>query len=728
MVGKRARGRGTAPSTRQGGPRPAEAPRAARSRGGWWPPAGALLFLVALLWRLDFLNRLSLTPLGGSLVHDAQLYWNWSGFLRTHGLLGTNPFFLGPLYPYVLAALRSLVGDSVPHVLVVQATWGALAVVLLADAARRLTTRWLGLAVGLLAAFYEMSVFFDSQVLMESLLFFLESLLLWLVVRAEGARAGAGRLALLGFLVGLIAEGRATSALLLAPLALLALADTARPARARLGAVAALAAGFLLVAAPVAVRNRVVSGEWIPFTYNFGFNLRVGNNPQATGGFVWITGSHQLGPSDPDRLDGGVEADGRDFLRLTAGRSFGASASSAYWSARAWEFVRRQPARAAGLALTKLAMLANRREYPQIENVDEFREVAGPLGLPVVGTFAFLGPLGLAGLWLAGRRAERAGRFLVGYVVVMALGIVPFFVTDRYRHHLVPALMLLAALTLEALVAAARRRPASLRLPTVAALLAGLALTWLPLRGISHGRSEWGIASDLGARLAERGDYAGAEREYARALRLEQGAARPAAAAPGAALERAALYAGYAGTLVQLGRAAEARPWLERAAELAPDDAGISGALADAYARAGRAAQADSIRGRMPALVGGEGRALASRGWQAARAGRFAEAESLFARAVAREPDLGEAWGALIRVQVQQGELPAARRSLERARAGGLGGSAFAAHEALVRAAGGDREGAERALSGVRAQDLAADPTLADAVRVARQLLARSPH
>ncbi|HVP14418.1 MAG TPA: hypothetical protein VMS88_02670, partial [Terriglobales bacterium] len=113
--------------------------------GWWWPFALALLFAGALAWRLDFLSRLGASVAGGSLIEDALSYWSWSGFLRTHGLLGTNAFFLGPLYPYVLAGLRAIVGDSIPRVLTAQAVWGSLAVLLLADAARRLTRPWIGL-------------------------------------------------------------------------------------------------------------------------------------------------------------------------------------------------------------------------------------------------------------------------------------------------------------------------------------------------------------------------------------------------------------------------------------------------------------------------------------------------------------------------------------------------------------------------------------------------------
>ena len=706
-----------------GGPASSREPRSGPG-AGWFAAAG-LLFIVALAWRIGYLNRLSASVLGGSPILDALSYWSWSGFLRTHGPLGTNAFFLGPLYPYVLAGVRTFAGDSVPHVLLVQAVWGSLAVVLLADAARRLTSAWIGLGLGGVAAFYEMAVFFDGQLLMESLLFFLESLLLWCVIRTDWRAPRARGLAVLGVIAGLLAEGRATSALLLLPLAGLAWGvDGGRwPVRAR--ALGAVLAGFVLVAAPVALRNRVVAGEWIPFTYNLGYNLYMGNNPGATGGSVPIAGSSQPSPVDPLRADGGQELDGREYLRLTTGRSLGPQASSAWWTRRAVEFARAHPARVAGLALRRLGMVWNRREYPQIENADEFRVVAGPLGLPFVGTFAFLGPLALAGLGFAWARFGRAGRFLGGYVAVVTLGIVPFFVTDRYRHHLVPALVLLAAIGIQTIVAAWRGGPGARRAWCVAAVLAGLVITWLPAPGLSRSRLSWEIDSDLAMGMAERGDYDGAVRRYEQAVRRERAERRPGTRAAAGTMERAQLFAGYAEALRQLGRQQEALPWLEQAREYAPDDATIAAALADVYSRVGLAARSDSLRARMPGLVGGAGRVLASRGWEAARSGRFAEAESQFARAVTVEPGLSAAWGALIRLQVQRGELQAARLSLERAGRGGLKESALHAHEALVFAALGDRQAAEAALARVSPAAEAADPTLADAARVTRQLLAR---
>ena len=209
---------------------------------------------------------------------------------------------------------------------------------------------------------------------MESLLFLLESLLLWWIARAGDAPQRPAELFATGALIALIAEGRATAALLLLPAAIFLLpwratpraahevppalprSPALRPARAsaapaalaspqapkspapprrpRLApaplasAAAALAAGFALIALPVAARTWVVTREWIPFTYNFGFNLYAGNNPQATGGFTSITQTQLISPVGPIHEDGAAPSPGAS----TSASTSSASASHRFWS------------------------------------------------------------------------------------------------------------------------------------------------------------------------------------------------------------------------------------------------------------------------------------------------------------------------------------------------------------------------------------------------------------
>jgi len=656
-------------------PRPAAqpAPGAARpSRPGAWNLALIALFVAALAWRLLYLGRLA----------------------------GTPPFFMGPLYPYVLTGLRAVLGDSIARVLVVQAFWGAGAAVLLADAAQRLTRPAIGIAVGLLVCVHPMAVFFDGLVLMESLLFFLGSLLLWQVVRARGGWRPAGAAAL-GALIGLLAEGRAISALLLLPAVPLVVGAwggagaVARPGAAR--RLAALVAAFALVVAPAAIRNAVVAHEWIPFTYNLGFNLYAGNNPEATGGFSTITGTQWAG-----RLpeDGGRGSDGRAYIRASEGLDLSPAASSAWWAARARRFIAEHPGRAATLGLTKLGMMWSRLEYPQIENADEYAALAGPLGIPVAWSFALVGTLGLAGLLLAWPRGATE-RFLILWVLGLTL----------------------AAVALDEALRAWRARAPAPRLRVGLALAAGLVVVMLPAPGLSRAKYEWGLALDLGTRWLEQSRPDRAAKEFERALEMERtGKVRRVPSAT-AAIERASLDYNYATALHLLGRDAEALPLYERAVAEAPDGAPELAGLAEAYRRAGRATDAARLESRLAGVAGGAGRLLLARGWEAARRGASAEAESLMTRAVGADPGLDDGWTALIRIQVERQEPDRAAETLAAARAAGLGGASLHAHEALVAAARRDRVAAYRALRLIPEQAIQGDPTVAEVVRVTRSLI-----
>lgn len=678
-----------------------------------WRAALAVVLAVAWGWRLLYLRRLAGSILDDNLTQDAFTYWHWSAFILRNGPLGHHPFFLGPLYPYLLAGLRAAFGDSVHAILIVQALWGAVAAALLADAARRLTRPAIGLTVGLLAAFHPMAVFFDGLVLMESLLFALECFLLWWVVRA-GVEASWRTPAVAGVVVGLLAQGRATSALLLVPVALALAPAVLRGGRRALGRVSVLAVAFGLVCTPAAVRNYAVGREWIPFTYNLGYNLYVGNGPGATGAFWNIT-------AGGGGLDMGAEAgaggDGRDYLRSARGLSLTPAGSSRWWERAAVEFAAAHPGRTAGLWARKLAMMWNRREYPQIENADVYRRIAGPLGIPGLPGFVLVA--GLAGLCFV-RRTGRHATLLLGYAAVTTFAIAPFFVTDRYRHHLVPAALLLAAIALHRVWDAVRGGTVRGRIAVATAISLGAVVVTLPMPALSRPRYEWGIAYDLGNGWLRHGRPDLAAREFERALRLES---EGGLAGAQFRISSSSLDLQYATALHQLGREAEALPWYQRAVAASPGSALAADALIAAYQRAGRTADARGMIERLGSLADGRGRALVRRGWEAARAGRLAAAESLFTAAVTVDPHLDAAWVDLVKARLATGRLDEARTTLARARRQGVSEPVGRLCEAMIAARAGDRVAARRALDSIPRGVIESDPYLAGLADLVRQLL-----
>ncbi len=399
------------------------------------------VFLVALAFRGSLLLRMRGTLLDGGLVADEAIYWKWSDHILRAGPVGPHPFFMGPLYPYALALLRSLFHLHAPFgILVIQAMLGSLACALIANATRRLTSMPVGLVVGLLLAAYRMAIFHDALILMESLLFFVSALLVWTAVRASERGCGPWSAAALGALVGIASEGRALFVLLL--FALWPLLRTG-PRSGFLSRVAIALGTFALVCAPGVWHNAHVSGEFIPFTYNLGLNLYIGNHPDATGSFAFVTKVERTTHDSSEQ--GGGNFDGTRQLEVDFGRRFSPTESSAEWTRRALQFWRRDPRQALGLTGRKIALLLSWRETPQLESPDVFESVVGPVGIV---PFWVLAVFGFPALFM---RGPPAMRFLRTSFLLLAAGTVAFFVVDRYRLHLVPLLAPLAGWTLERL-------------------------------------------------------------------------------------------------------------------------------------------------------------------------------------------------------------------------------------------------------------------------------------
>src|SRR5437867_2522140 len=73
-----------------------------------WRLALLALCGIAAAWRLAYLARLRHTQFAATLDADARIYWDWSESILRHGPAPPSPFFLAPLYPYMLALVRTI--------------------------------------------------------------------------------------------------------------------------------------------------------------------------------------------------------------------------------------------------------------------------------------------------------------------------------------------------------------------------------------------------------------------------------------------------------------------------------------------------------------------------------------------------------------------------------------------------------------------------------------------
>lgn len=141
--------------------------------------AGLIVFSVALLIRAIHLSQMQSSPVRDLLWSDAQSYDTWARNIAAGDWIGKDVFYQAPLYPYFLGVIYKLLNGSLLAARVCQAIIGSVSCVLLAAAGCRFFSRPVGLAAGLILAFYAPAIFYDDLIQKSVLDLFFVCLLLW---------------------------------------------------------------------------------------------------------------------------------------------------------------------------------------------------------------------------------------------------------------------------------------------------------------------------------------------------------------------------------------------------------------------------------------------------------------------------------------------------------------------------------------------------------------------
>jgi tetratricopeptide (TPR) repeat protein len=545
-----------------------------------FPAAAIAVAGLALLVRLAVLFQTRELPFFRAPIGDGKAYLDWSSriangdwFGRAEGL-----FYQAPLYPYLLAILRSGFGfdAALLAVRLLQVALAALASGALVHLGERAHSRGAGLAAGLAMALYAPAIVLDVQLAKESLVVSLGVAVLGLLLAAGRApRMGLFFVAglLLGFL-SLLRESALLLAVALGAWSWFAFRPPHQPASSssppapraawRSRWLLAGCAGLLATLGPVAVRNFAVGGELAFTTAQAGPNFYIGNHPGATGSYEPLRAAR-----------GDAQFERRDAIALAEearGEKLSAKGVSAYWLGRGLDFWRSEPLAAAALLAKKLRLALQAPELADVE-ADWVYARASPV-LHVLGKvshFGVLAPLALLGLlWGWQGTFGRARALLLTWLGAAFAGLVLFYVLGRYRALLLPPLFLLAGLAIAQLAGCVRQR----KWPSGTGrgiAFAASGLFFLLANGPGKVVSPPAPAeANLALAYALEGRFAEAERAYRLALTLDP--------------EHFGAQLGLGNLLLVHGRPGEALPHLERAAELVPADLDVQRQLASAAA------------------------------------------------------------------------------------------------------------------------------------------------
>ena len=600
-----------------------------------------LVLLAAALLRAAFWLEVRHEPTFQVPLWDEAVY---DGMARSiahgHGIGSDKAYFFGPLYAYVLGVVYAASGSSPAAAILLQHALGLALAAMTYALARRWFDRPTALLAAGITAFSALQVFFEGKLLMEVVVSTLVAGFVLLVTgRAAGAAAadaagrtpGQARLAVAGLLLGLAATGRPTL-LVLAPLALVA--PWRRPGATRRGlalAAVCLAAGLCVAPTATFVRNLVVEGAPVPITSSGGYNLYIGN-------------------AHDDAERGQLEADSswnaEETAEAAVGRDLDSAGVSRYWSGRAAEAFRRDPAGWVGRYLAKVDHFLGGQDKPQIEWLDYEHRRWPVLRWGTLGTWP-LAALSVAGMVATWRRRRDLG-LLYGVVLLTALSASLFFVTTRYRVMLAPYYGIFAAAFVLAVVGAVRGRAwRALGLLALAGVAAG-AYTAPARRPVDREGALYAQLLHEGLQLSRAGRTDEAIATYGRARDLRPGD-----------------FEGHLSLGVawrEKGDHERSLAELQAARSLAPADAEVPYQVAVTLHALGRFAEAEQAALASLRLAPRRGATLTTLGLVHAAQGRYDEARAELEQGLALDPAQPQALNNLGALLGLQGDNEGARR------------------------------------------------------------------
>jgi tetratricopeptide (TPR) repeat protein len=449
---------------------------------------GLVLGVAALLRIAYVLQYLSVTPFGDAVISDSAFYDAWARRVLAGEGYGPSPYYMAPLYPYLLAGLYALFGHSLAAVAWVQSALGVLNLWMVYMLGRRIAGHATGLVAMVLAMLYGPLMFLEAKPLTETVAISL-ALASLLGLSHALARPRLGTFAAVGACMGLACLARPNMLMAAAAMgAFLAVRWVLRRPGPRFLHLALMALAIIVVVAPVTIRNAVVGEDRALITTNAGIVFAQGNHAASTGIATVL-------PGFTTRIE---DQQAEELARASKalGRPVKPSESSRYWMRQGWSWAAQHPLDFLELWARKALWTLHAREARDVHNLDyeaRYIPMLAALALP----FPLLAGLGLFGFLAIRRRAGADAWPAALYVLAILAGLVIFSVSFRYRVPAVPVLAVFAAAGLTAAVQQVRERGVrALGLPALC-VLPILAISAIPYpipRITAETPSNWGAA------------------------------------------------------------------------------------------------------------------------------------------------------------------------------------------------------------------------------------------
>lgn len=395
---------------------------------------------------------------------DALYHHLTATAIASGALTSAEPFFRAPFYSYFLGLIYFFTDDSIAAARLIQLLMGVATPVLTFLVARRIGNRTVGVIASLLTLFCGDIVYFEGELLLESLVVSL-TLLAWYTLFRYREKTRASWLALVGLFTGLAIITRPNAAVLAAPFIYLLWSETRDKHKSiPFKPIALYLTAVLIPVAVVLAHNLTRPQPALSIATQGGINFYIGNNRDADA----------VSAVMPGKLGSNWQYDDIKFVAEQAQRrALTPTQVSSHYYDLAISDIRANPLRWLGLEIKKLYLIFSGVDISNNRNLIAFRAQFHTLKLLPIGMWV-LAPFGLVGIAIGWCRS-RLLRAVIIFVLLYSLSFVFYFVNSRFRLPILPSLAILAALALTEMFQRARSqsylRAGYVALPVIALLL-----------------------------------------------------------------------------------------------------------------------------------------------------------------------------------------------------------------------------------------------------------------
>ncbi len=377
----------------------------------------------AVLWCTAIIPIIQ-QPIGLYPVVDANWHHVWAENISHGDVFIYAPYFRAPLYPMTLGFVYKIMGSSMIYGIALSFLFGVFSVHLIHRIVYERAGRKISLIASLIWAVYGVNLFYCSTLLITPMYIFLLLFSFYLLEREKPCPIG-------WFVLGLAAITR-PSALLLLPVALILYRNIWKKSWL-----------FLIPILFVWIINFSNGDAGTVISSQAGINLYIGTGPDADGFTAFA-------------VDGEAKSFTTDSLPYTDNvwvssyapfeEEILPSEVSAWWSRRSLKNILENPIRFLDLTGKKVLYMISPVAVPSNYDVYYFTKFSSVLKLltgsprfPVAGLLIwFLIP----GAFAAGRLSSQEKKVLY-WIAGLSIGILPFFVTARFRLPIVPFMIIL---------------------------------------------------------------------------------------------------------------------------------------------------------------------------------------------------------------------------------------------------------------------------------------------